>query len=68
MGIVDRLLDRHAQYGPRSLEVRAADLIERLKGYAVHDEECDINQPFKGVEFPPCTCGLSALIKEANDD
>ena len=72
MGIVERLRRRvkkpHGSRRPTSRELEAADLIERLKGYAVHDEECDINQPFKGFEFPPCTCGLTALLKEIEGD
>lgn len=73
MGIVERLLDRHAQYGPRSLEVRAADLIERLRGYALHDPACLNVQPEYTadytIHFPhPCTCGLTALIKEIEGD
>lgn len=69
MGIVERLLYRHAQYGPRSLEVRAADLIERLRGYAQHGKRSDGEACsaawVKGAE---CDCGLSALIKEIEGD
>lgn len=67
MGIVEELQDyaSAAEYpADEAVMLRAADLIERLKRYAEHHEDCDTNQPFKGVEFPPCTCGLTALIKE----
>lgn len=72
MGIVERMRDERWLAIPTMdvvVMVRtAADLIERLKGYAVHAEDCDINQPFKGVEFPPCSCGLAALIKEIDGE
>lgn len=69
MGIVERLLDRPAQYGPSSLEVRAADIITRIKGYVAHSDECAINGwlPRGDEPCPPCTCGLSALIKEIDN-
>ena len=47
---------------------RAADLIERLKGYAVHDENCEDGWLTMGGEKRPCTCGLTALIKESNHE
>lgn len=53
--------------------VHAADLIERLKGYALHDPACLNVQPEYTadytIHFPhPCTCGLSALLKEIDHD
>ena len=69
MGIVDRLLDRHAQYGPRSLEVRAADIITRLKGYAVHGKRSDGEACSAAwVKGADCDCGLSALLEEIDHD
>lgn len=38
--------------------------IERLKGYAVHDDTCEDNGAYPGS----CTCGLSRLLKEIGDD
>lgn len=44
----------------------AADLIERLRGYVRHDQICHtILLPDKGM---PCTCGLTALLKEIEGD
>lgn len=37
--------------------------IERLKGYAVHDDTCEDNEAYPGS----CTCGLSRLLKEIGD-
>ena len=34
--------------------------IERLKGYAVHDDTCEDHGAYPGS----CTCGLSRLLKE----
>lgn len=36
--------------------------INRLIGFAVHDEDCTVNR-FPGPD--PCSCGLSALLREA---
>lgn len=44
----------------------AADLIERLRGYAVHLPYCQ--SLVKGLHENPCTCGLSALIREIEGD
>ena len=43
---------------------RAADLIERLKGYAVHDDGCGDGWSTMDNGKLPCDCGLTALIKE----
>ena len=37
--------------------------IERLKGYAVHDDTCEDRGAYPGS----CTCGLSRLLKEIGD-
>lgn len=37
--------------------------IERLKGYAVHDDTCEDHGAYPGS----CTCGLSRLLKEIGD-
>ena len=37
--------------------------IERLKGYAVHDDTCEDRGAYPGS----CTCGLSRLLKERAD-
>lgn len=37
--------------------------IERLKGYAVHDDICEDHGDYPGS----CTCGLSRLLKEIGD-
>ncbi len=37
------------------------DLVDRLIGYAVHDEKCQIGHISASNK---CTCGLSDLIKE----
>lgn len=39
---------------------RQANLIERLKGYAVHGKAC----PVRWQQPGDCRCGLTALIKE----
>lgn len=73
MGIVERL--REGVFGSDQTKtdelldfymVHAADLIERLRGYAAHTDECAINGwlPRGDEPCPPCTCGLTALIKE----
>ncbi len=41
----------------------AADAIERLKGYVVHDDTCEDHGAYPGS----CTCGLSRLRKEIGD-
>lgn len=43
---------------------RQANLIERLKGYAVHDDGCGDGWSTMDNGKLPCTCGLTALIKE----
>ncbi|MEN9936021.1 MAG: hypothetical protein RLZZ387_2600 [Chloroflexota bacterium] len=45
---------------------QAADALEKLKGYAVHDDGCA-----SGIVWPnpsPCDCGLTELLKELSDD
>ena len=72
MGIVERLLgwakDLRLGYriGADEDLIKAADLIERLNGYAVHLPYCQSR--IKGLHENPCTCGLSALIKEIEGD
>lgn len=75
MGIVERLRGRAAaarsentgtSLGHASHFDEAADLIERLKGYADHTPYCQSR--IKGLHENPCTCGLSALIKEIEGD
>lgn len=38
-----------------------SDLVDKLIGYAVHDDDCNLNKAFSTKS---CTCGLSDLIKE----
>ena len=62
MGIVERLrnLAKLIDFKIGSdLANEAADLIERLKGYADHTPYCQSR--IKGLHENPCTCGLSAL-------
>ena len=69
MGIVERLrnLAKLIDFKIGSnLANEAADLIERLRGYAVHLPYCQ--SLVKGLHENPCTCGLSALIKENEGD
>lgn len=40
-----------------------ADLVEKLKGYAVHDPHCDYEPGECG-----CTCGLTEVLKEMDDE
>lgn len=70
MGIVERLrnLAKLIDFKIGSnLANEAADLIERLRGYAAHEPLCPC-----GGDYPlpdeRCTCGLSALIKENEGD
>ena len=73
MGIVDQLRDgcphglieSHWTVDWEATEVMlntAADIIERLKGYAVHDENCEDRGAYPGS----CTCGLSRLLREVS--
>ena len=67
MGIVERLLHcstRASDEYLHELTGRAADLIERLKGYAVHDDGCGDGWSTMDGGKLPCSCGLTALIKE----
>jgi len=75
MGIVERLRrvknffdDGRSEHGKLANQdgPEAADLIERLRGYADHTPYCQSR--IKGLHENPCTCGLSALIKEIEDD
>lgn len=75
MGIVNRLLETswvfaHCEPDVAAEAKEAADLIERLRGYAAHTDECAINGwlPRGDEPCPPCTCGLTALIKEIEGD
>lgn len=44
----------------------AADALEKLKGYAVHDDGCRALWPESYNR--KCTCGLTELLKELIDD
>jgi hypothetical protein len=50
-------------YGqPMPIYIRA-DLVDRLKGYAVHDDNCE-SMVWRGIaEKLPCTCGLTEFLK-----
>ena len=72
MGIVERLrnLAKLIDFKIGSnLANEAADLIERLRGYAQHGKRSDGEDCsaawVKGAE---CDCGLTALIKEIKGD
>ena len=41
-----------------------ADLVEKLIGYARHDPMCNSVGKWAGSGIPPCTCGLTDLIRE----
>ena len=63
MGLIERLRDGPYTLGAITGEILelndAADALERLKGYAVHDEDCAL-----GLHGPACSCGLSTLLRE----
>ena len=71
MGIVERLRETSCVFAVLEPEIaaeanQAADMIERLKGYAMHGPDCP------AWAFDPdyqcaCTCGLTALIKEIDN-
>lgn len=44
------------------LSIRA-DLVEKLKGYAVHGPECNADW-LDATKRAPCTCGLTEVLKE----
>lgn len=48
---------------------RLAARVEKLRGYAVHDDDCGVNALL--MPRPPltmqCTCGLSDLLKGSED-
>lgn len=73
MGFIERL--RETDWGPNVTDTltrwdharyQAADALERLKGYAAHSDECAINGwlPRGDEPCPPCSCGLSTLLRE----
>ncbi len=73
MGLIERLRaipDRHGMmYDDYDDVMTAADALEKLRGYAVHDISCDAYWPEGGGSIEcPCTCGLSALLKELGDE
>ena len=43
---------------------RLAAMVEKLRGYAVHDDDCDSNRWRWAGD---CTCGLSAILKESEN-
>lgn len=42
-----------------------ADLVAKLKGYAVHKYDCRADEAPEGVN--PCTCGLTEVLKEMGE-
>jgi hypothetical protein len=72
-GLIERLRKDAAYYeemwgthGVPDGLTKAADALEKLRGYAVHDDGCA-----SGIVWPnpsPCDCGLTQLLKELNDD
>lgn len=76
MGLIERLraipvwmveaMERGWQtHGTTAYE--AADALERLTAYAGHLATCDIMTHGVWSDPIPCTCGLSALLKEIDD-
>ena len=43
---------------------RLAAMVEKLRGYAVHDDDCDSNRWRWAGD---CTCGLSDVLKESEN-
>lgn len=78
MNLIERLRNEAGKNGgagsyawcARELCGKSADVIERLKGYAEHPMTCEwwrlegVEEPSSGV----CTCGLTALLKEIEDE
>lgn len=50
---------------------RIAAMVEKLRGYAVHDERCGLNvrlmPRLSVVMTKQCTCGLSEVLKESEN-
>ena len=42
-----------------------SDLVDKLKGYAVHKYDCRADEAPEGMN--PCTCGLTEVFKEMGD-
>lgn len=61
MGLIERL--RSNRPIP-TLPHEAADALERLKGYAVHDAGCSGYRD----DGESCSCGLSALLREIDGE
>lgn len=43
---------------------KAADALEKLREYVVHDDCAIANWLPRGDECPPCTCGLADLLND----
>ena len=69
MGLIERLRN-HAQWVEPEFDrvpsedlEQAADALEKLRGYAVHDDDCTTHP-----QNLACSCGLSAILKELTDE
>lgn len=63
MGLIDRLrilAGSNSRIDSNYMR-EAADALERLKGYAMHDDGCAF---YGHGSQPACSCGLTALLKE----
>ena len=76
MGLIERLRDEAALNGGQGAYAwqarekcgRAADALEKLREYAVHDALCARRQHTANVVIQDCDCGLSALLKEIDGE
>lgn len=68
MGLIERLRNGMTEGSDLRWHVtpihrEAADALERLRGFAMHYDDCDSEGG-----YGPCTCGLDALIAELEGD
>lgn len=49
-------------YAESQVKYIRADLVDKLKGYAVHKYDCRADEAPEGVN--PCTCGLTEVLRE----
>lgn len=71
MNLIERLRETARQFKHIEPEVaqeagEAADALEALRGYAVHDEGCDAVSALT-APGAPCSCGLSDLLAKLGD-
>lgn len=60
MGLIERLRNTMPPHYGKCRQ--AADALERLRGYAVHDDDCTTHP-----QNLACSCGLTALLRELTD-